>query len=267
MSEEPVTVTESPHVTTHELSSAANPAENSPTTPKVTKTSPKPLRRIPVGTRLEDVYPHVPISLDDIDSAFALQEYLQSLIRTDKENLDLLVNVPEGQDADAWQYEHLRQLCLELGYLVVQLLSECTRETCREMKTTEFQYLCATHPKSSCSAMDYIVHTLDQSISSLNDPRLFPSRMSIPATSLKNYQEISRRLYRIFAHAYFHHREIFEAFEIETFLYARFLKLSTRYKLVSKDLIIIPEQTESNGDDGRNRYREENNRPENDSQS
>jgi len=57
---------------------------------------------------LQDVYPHVPISLDDIDSAFALQEYLQSLIRTDKENLDLLVNVPEGQDADAWQYEHLR---------------------------------------------------------------------------------------------------------------------------------------------------------------
>ncbi|CAG8631319.1 4279_t:CDS:2 [Paraglomus occultum] len=232
MSEDPVTATESSHVTTNELSSAANPAENS-------KILQKPLRRTRVGTKLEDIYPHIPISLDDIDSAFALQEYLQYLIRTDKENLDLLVQVPEGQDADAWQYEHLRQLCLELGYLVVQLMSECTRETCREMKTTEFQYLCATHPKSSCSAMDYIVHTLDQSISSLNDPRLFPSRMSIPATSLKNYQEISRRLYRIFAHAYFHHREIFEAFEIETFLYARFLKLSTQYKLVSKDLIII----------------------------
>ena len=53
---------------------------------------------------------------------------------------------------------------------------------------------------------------------------------------------------------------------METFLYARFLKLSTRYKLVSKDLIIIPEQNESNGDDdSRNRYREENNRLENDS--
>jgi hypothetical protein len=39
-------------------------------------------------------------------------------------------------------------------------------------------------------------------------------RISIPEPSLKHLQAIARRLYRIFAHAYFHHREAFEFFEV-----------------------------------------------------
>ncbi|RIA96070.1 Mob1/phocein [Glomus cerebriforme] len=199
------------------------------------------LRRNRPGTKLEDTYqfPHIP--LDQIDSAFALQEYLQSLIRTDKENLDALVELPPGQDKETWQYEHLRQLCLELNYLVVQLEAECTRQTCPEMKADEWQYLCAAHPAPmNCCAIDYIVHTLDGATTLLNSHKYFPSRISIPETSLKHYQSIARRLYRIFAHAWFHHREIFEAFENENMLYVRFLKLSERYELIAKNLLIIP---------------------------
>lgn len=39
-------------------------------------------------------------------------------------------------------------------------------------------------------------------------------RISVPEPSLKHFQSIARRLYRIFAHAYFHHREIYESFEV-----------------------------------------------------
>ncbi|CAJ0844528.1 22400_t:CDS:2 [Entrophospora sp. SA101] len=123
---------------------------------------------------------------------FALQEYLQSLLRNHKDDLDLLVKLPAGQSEEAWQYEHLRQLCLELNYLVVQLEPECNKQTCPEMKADEWMY---------------------RSTNLLNSHKSFPSRLSIPDTSVKHYQSIARRLYRIFAHAWFHHREIFKEFE------------------------------------------------------
>ncbi|CAJ0759228.1 301_t:CDS:2 [Entrophospora sp. SA101] len=134
------------------------------------------LRRNRPGTKFEDAYqfPHLP--LDQIDTAFALQEYLQSLLRNHKDDLDLLVKLPAGQSEEAWQYEHLRQLCLELNYLVVQLEPECNKQTCPEMKADEWMYRCAAH--------------------------------------LTPMNSIARRLYRIFAHAWFHHREIFKEFEV-----------------------------------------------------
>lgn len=41
-----------------------------------------------------------------------------------------------------------------------------------------------------------------------------PDRISMPEGSVKHFQNIARRLYRIFAHAYYHHRELFEEFEV-----------------------------------------------------
>ena len=50
--------------------------------------------------------------------------------------------------------------------------------------------------------------------------------LAIPATSNRHLHSLARRLGRIFAHAFFHHREIFERTEAETSLYARFLALT-----------------------------------------
>ncbi|CAG8514915.1 6325_t:CDS:2 [Gigaspora margarita] len=185
-----------------------------------TTLKPTPVRRNRPGTKFEDAYQFPHITLDKYESAFALQEYLQSLIRTNKEDIDLLVELPPGHEEDTWQYEHLRQLCLELNYLVIQLEAECNRQSCPEMKADEWMYLCAAHPN--------------------------PTNVE---TSIKYYQSIARRLYRIFAHAWFHHREIFEAFENENLLYARFLKLSDRYGLVAKNLLIIPQNNNIDNDD------------------
>lgn len=107
-------------------------------------------------------------------------------------------------------------------------------------------------------------------------------RISVPEPSLKHFQSIARRLYRIFAHAYFHHREIYEYFEVshlriglcfiyikkmlwicyvmllywsfsftkvtlfiqnDTSLYARFLLLSQTYNLIPPSLVSIPNQS------------------------
>jgi hypothetical protein len=51
---------------------------------------------------------------------------------------------------------------------------------------------------------------------------------------------ICRRVYRIFSHAYFHHRAIFDSFEARTHLCRRFTLFVTKYNLMSKDNLIVP---------------------------
>ncbi|ORX88508.1 Mob1/phocein, partial [Basidiobolus meristosporus CBS 931.73] len=189
-----------------------------------------------------DAYRWGPLPFDEIDSVFALQEYLQSIIRDDRENIDRLLEVPENQNPDVWQYEHFKQICLELNYLIIQLQTECTKESCPEMKADEWLYLCAAHPTpQGCCAIDYAIHTLDGASAILNSNKYFPSRMSIHETSKKHYQSIARRLYRIFAHSWFHHRQVFDEFENETYLYTRFMALSAKFDLIPNSLIIIPD--------------------------
>lgn len=138
----------------------------------------------------------------------------------------------------------------------------CTRDTCPEMKAGEWLFLCAAHfPQSTmsspsangvgaspCCAIDYTVHTLNGATTLLNSSKNFPSRISIPPASQRHYPSLSRRLYRIFAHAYYHHREVFDQVEADHNLYARFTALCDKFGLVAKELRVIPPQPNELGD-------------------
>jgi hypothetical protein len=69
---------------------------------------------------------------------------------------------------------------------------------------------------------------------------LSPRRINIPPPSHRHFGSLARRLGRIFAHAYFHHREVFEQAEAESSLYARFLALTCKFELVPPEFLIIP---------------------------
>ncbi|KAJ3076070.1 hypothetical protein HDU98_005762 [Podochytrium sp. JEL0797] len=179
------------------------------------------------------------------DSPLCVQSVIQALVRRDPASYKDVAMLPLGCDVDAnvWQCEQLRQTCLELNQLVAALLPEClpAAENCSEMKAGEWQYLCAAHPDpQACSAIDYIIHTIDSTTALLNNPKYFPSRVTIPTTSQKHFASIARRLYRVFAHAWYHHREVFDEFENESHLYKRFLYFSTiEFKLIPKQLLTI----------------------------
>ena len=122
------------------------------------------------------------------------------------------------QDEGVWKYEHLRQFCMELNGLAVMLQGECQPETCTQMTATEqWIFLCAAHktPKE-CPAIDYTRHTLDGAACLLNSNKYFPSRVSIKESSVAKLGSVCRRVYRIFSHAYFHHRQIFDDFEVRS---------------------------------------------------
>jgi hypothetical protein len=175
---------------------------------------------------------------------FAVQEYLQELIRDDPSQIAKICEVPPGVDECVWQYEHIRQFILELNLLVVQLQGICTSKVCPKMKATdEWLYLCASHKQpQECSAIDYMIHSLDHATAIMHNTKNFNSRVSIPAASTKHLLSIVRRLYRLFLHTYFHHREIFAEFEKEMHLCGRFSEFARRFKMMSADLFIIPEE-------------------------
>ena len=153
-----------------------------------------------------------------------------------------ILRAPETQDEGVWKYEHLRQFCMELNGLAVMLQMECAPDTCTQMTATEqWIFLCAAHktPKE-CPAIDYTRHTLDGAACLLNSNKYFPSRVSIKESSVAKLGSVCRRVYRIFSHAYFHHRQIFDDFEARTFLCRRFTVFVTQYNLMSKDNLIVP---------------------------
>ncbi|KAJ7637303.1 mps one binder kinase activator-like 4 [Mycena polygramma] len=224
----------------------------------------RPLR----GSRISTFYPVKTLpSLSSLDSAFQLQEYISLLIRLDVHDVDAIVSIPgrgkqkekekeaeeDGKDRKAevnvdeacWKYEQLRRLAQDLSHPLITMLQQvCTRTTCPEMKAGEWLYLCVAHGNDGameqCCAIDYILHTLDSATALLNSPRAFPSRLQIPPASHRHFTSLARRLGRIFAHAYFHHREEFEQAEAESSLYARFLALTEKFDLVPADFLVIP---------------------------
>lgn len=103
----------------------------------------------------------------------------------------------------------------------------------------ECMYLCAAHKTAQeCSAFDYMVHNLDQSTSILQNVKNFSSRVSIP--EVKNLDTIVRRLYRLFSHTYYHHREIFNEFEKQMYLCQRFTEFTLKYGLLPAKMANIP---------------------------
>lgn len=115
------------------------------------------------------------------------------------------------------------------------------------MRASEWQYLCAVHdPPKSCCAIDYCNHTLDWAANVLTSPRNFPSRLALGGeggnvgNSMKHLTNIFRRVYRIFAHAWFQHREIFWSVESTYGLYILFKTVCDEYHLIPEESYTIP---------------------------
>ncbi|XP_015751805.1 PREDICTED: MOB kinase activator-like 4 [Acropora digitifera] len=96
-----------------------------------------------------------------------------------------------------------------------------------------------------CPAIDYTRHTLDGAASLLNSNKYFPSRVSIKDSSVAKLGSVCRRVYRIFSHAFFHHRSIYDEFENETLLCKRFTTYVLKYDLMAKENLIVPMEDSS----------------------
>ncbi|VVC33429.1 Hypothetical protein CINCED_3A019559 [Cinara cedri] len=183
---------------------------------KMSESVKKLLKRNKPGTKSDCFRKWPDESFEEMDSTLAVQEFIQQQIRKDPSNIDIILTPPDSQEEGVWKYEHLRQFCMELNGLAVELQNECLPDTCSQMTSTEqWIFLCAAHktPKE-CPAIDYTRHTLDGAACLLNSNKYFPSRVNIKESSVAKLGSVCRRVYRIFSHAYYHHQNIYNKFEV-----------------------------------------------------
>ncbi|KAL5051581.1 hypothetical protein BDW71DRAFT_171401 [Aspergillus fruticulosus] len=228
-----------------------------------------PTRRIRPGSKSSEMAAGPPlIPLPQLDSPFQLQEHLKALYNhyTRPEDSDTVVPIqrevarqlaepPEGVERSLWLYELCRFLTMKVNNLIIAFFAEnppCSAQTCPEMRASEWQYLCAVHdPPKACCAIDYCCHTLDWATNILTSPKHFPSRLTLgsesgggPQAGLRHLTNIFRRLYRIFAHAWFQHREVFWQVEGHDGLYMFFKTVCDMYHLIPEDNYTVPPEAE-----------------------
>lgn len=171
------------------------------------------------------------------------------------ETARILANPPEGVDRSLWLYELCRLLVMKANSLIVAFFDEkppCSSATCPEMRASEWQYLCAVHdPPKSCCAIDYCCHTLDWAANVLTSQKNFPSRLTLGSETtggsqqgLRQLTNVFRRVYRIFAHAWFQHRQSFWEVEGREGLYILFKTVCDAYALIPEENYTISAEAE-----------------------
>ncbi|KAI6376736.1 hypothetical protein MCOR25_002701 [Pyricularia grisea] len=221
-------------------------------------------RRIHPGTRASDMAAGPPlIPLNELDSAFQLQEHLAALHYhhtatntnpVSRETAKILGTPPPGIDRTLWLYELCRFLIEQCNALIVGFLFDtppCSAVTCPEMRASEWQFLCAVHDQpKSCCAIDYCCHTLDWAANVVTNPQIFPSRFVAlsdahdKGAAIKNLINVFRRLHRIFAHAWFQHRGVFWTVEGQTGLYVFFKTVCDMHDLLPGENYKLPPEAE-----------------------
>lgn len=224
-------------------------------------------RRIHPGTKCADMAAGPPlVPLNELDSAFQLQEHLAALHYhhtahntqpITRETAALLAEAPPSIDKNLWLYELCRFLISQCNSLIVGFLFDtppCSYNTCPEMRASEWQFLCAVHEQpKSCCAIDYCCHTLDWAANVVTNPKLFPSRFVAPGSdasghdkgaAVKNLVNVFRRLHRIFAHAWFQHRGVFWNVEGQTGLYVFFKTVCDTYDTLPAENYKLPPEAE-----------------------
>ncbi|QKX60465.1 uncharacterized protein TRUGW13939_07610 [Talaromyces rugulosus] len=234
-------------------------------------------RRIRPGTKAADMASGLPlIPLSQLDSPFQLQEHLKALYHnytmpSESDTIqpitrDVAVSLahpPDGVERSLWLYELCRFLTMKVNNLIIAFFAEnppCSAESCPEMRASEWQYLCAVHdPPKPCCAIDYCCHTIDWATNILTSPKYFPSRLTLgsdaaggPQASMRYLTNIFRRLYRIFAHAWFQHRDVFRQVENTDGLYVFFKTVCDVYELIPHDNYTIPGEAEQSDGEGDN---------------
>ncbi|KAL2405902.1 hypothetical protein ABEF95_005408 [Exophiala dermatitidis] len=242
-------------------------------------------RRIRPGTKAAEMAMGPPlVPLSQLESPFQLQEHLKSLyshfthnpgsthtIPISREAAVALatppqINETESVDRNLWLYELCRFLTQKANIVSIFLMNDnppCSALTCQEMRASEWQYLCAVHePPKSCCAIDYCNHTLDWAANVLTSPKHFPSRLALGGEaggaiqSMRQLTNIFRRVYRIFAHAWFQHRDVFWSIEATYGLYMLFKVVCDEFHLIPEDSYTIPPDAE----DGREPFEAERDR-------
>ncbi|EME31319.1 uncharacterized protein Gasu_15530 [Galdieria sulphuraria] len=150
----------------------------------------------------------------------------------------------KGIELEDYVREQVLRFVIQLNVLACYLGEVCSYSSCPQMTATkDVLYLCAAHEVAQeCCAIDYISHCLDGATSLLTSEDVISHNNSgkVQEVNLQPFRVIMRRLYRLFAHAYFHHIDTFQRFEQQTELFHHFCSFATAFNLISPSDMLVP---------------------------
>ncbi|KAK1039991.1 hypothetical protein LTS16_010755 [Friedmanniomyces endolithicus] len=224
-------------------------------------------RRIRPGTKAEDMAegPEL-VELADIDSAFPLTEHLAALhahhthppsslhhtIPLSPSHAAALALPPPHTSRDIWLYELARFLIQHTNTIIIALFADsppCSPATCSEMRASEWQYL-KTFPSR--------LGLGSQGGGGGRGGGMSAGQDKVLQHQLREITNIFRRVYRIYAHAWFQHREMFWRVEGKTGVYGLFRRVCDEYGLIQAENYTIPREAEGEGPmgvDGKGEWR------------
>lgn len=161
------------------------------------------------------------ITADDnqrMPSVIESQPFTGHQMDASRYDLAFAVKLPEAEDPNEWIANNLADFYKQIDLLYSTI--NCNRETCPKMTAgRKYEYLWSTdhdrRPIERC-AFDYINNLLEWVQEQLDDEEVFPS-MSVdkefPANFKQICETISRRLLRVYAHVYHHHKDDVRTYE------------------------------------------------------
>ena len=200
-------------------------------------------KRVYFGQKRDEVFKYEATAISEKFTLFAMSEYIKELITSDYTNIERIIDVPRDVDGADGRLQFLvcsmKILLIEVGLFVVYLSPQCNQKNCSKMQaTTKFRYRCSAHRKpKDCNSIQYMVHTLDLFTEKMSSPQYIYSNEKIPEKKAKkDMGDLCRRVYRIFAHSFFHHQQLFDHYEATHLLCTRFILFFRKYQLVPNQL-------------------------------
>ena len=160
-------------------------------------------------------------------------------------DLRAAVQLPEGEDLNEWLAVNVVDFYNQLSMLYATITEFCTVENCPLMSAgSGYKYLWSDskdYPKPvEVSAPEYIGRLFDWVEAQLDDESSFPSAIGVPFP--KNFdlivKNIMKRLFRIYAHCYYHHLENFTTLGTSAHLntsFKHFVFFTKEFNLIPND--------------------------------
>lgn len=142
----------------------------------------------------------------------SLREFAQATLGSDA--LKEAVKLPPGEDENEWIAVHVVDFHNQVNMLYSTITMLCSPSTCPKMtagKKYEYLWQDNNNPKfkkpANVSAPEYIENLLNWTHSLFQNPRVFPTELGVefPPDARMIFQQILKRLFRVYAHIYYHH--------------------------------------------------------------
>lgn len=159
-------------------------------------------------------------------------------------DLRLAVRLPEGEDLNEWIAKNLIDFYHQVSMIYATITEFCTNENCPVMSAgSGFKYLWydeSTAKPVELSAPQYIIKLFRWIDNQIENEAIFPSAMTtpFPENFMGIVTNIMRRLFRVYAHVYYHHLQHFSALGTDKHLntsFKHFILFVSEFNLISKD--------------------------------